>query len=176
MLKEKILFNWYLVQLFKVFSEGYLIKDASAKLKINYSTAKTILSVFRNENRDERKYEYSGISIDELYTEDSYFLNEIDLISPNEGIPIDIKKEVEVDQVKTPLEQILNLFLEYEVESKKNLFDLNERVESVIKSSEKNREILQEIWKVLNFATDANSLLLNNARNIIFFLKKIIKN
>jgi hypothetical protein len=175
MLKEKILFNWYLVPLLKVFSEGYLIKDASAKLKINYSTAKTILRVFRNENRYERKYEYSGISIDELYTDESYFLNETDLISPSEGIPMDIKKEVEIDQEKTSLEHILNLFLEYEVESKKNLSNLNERVESVIKSSEKNR-IFQEIWNVLRLATDANSLLLSNARNIIFSLKKIIKN
>ena len=39
----------------KVYVKDIIIKDAAAQLKINYSTAKTILRVFRKEKRLERK-------------------------------------------------------------------------------------------------------------------------
>jgi hypothetical protein len=47
--------------LIKVVNQGFLLKDAASMLKINYSTAKTILRVYRNENRVGRKYKCNEI-------------------------------------------------------------------------------------------------------------------
>ena len=111
-----------------------------------------------------------------MYTDESYFVNDINTNSPIEENPIDIKQEINEDYEENPLKMILNLILDYEIESTKNMFDLKKRIEKMIINREKDEEVIVEISNIVKMTTDANTLLLSNARNIIYFLKKLIKN
>jgi hypothetical protein len=49
-----------------VYLKDYLLKDASKILGINYSTAKTILRIFRNERRIEKKNTVEEVELKEI--------------------------------------------------------------------------------------------------------------
>lgn len=149
------------------------MKDASAKLKINYSTAKTILRVFRNENRIERKYQYSGVSTEEELTENYEEVQDNrNFVERSETFDNDVKEcsndEKEEKREATVGELYGNIAEAYDKFSFENLQTLQAKIESLARLNFEGEKvpILKELILLEQQVEDVNHLMSRNSKSL----------
>ncbi len=174
-LVEMVNFNFYL----KVYMNDFLLKDAAKILNMNYSTAKTILRIFRIEKRIEKKNA----------EEEKQLKNLVSKILTNSK---EKNKEEGQMQIVKNLEFVINGSKENFVTSatgvstneQKNSIKKNDSVKEILKNllneikhneNKKSSFIYNDFVKVLSFVDDCYKNIKNNQLLINILINSFYK-